>query len=67
MPRIAGVNHQDAVRAPQKVGFRVMRTMGASYEMPDSAKKRFVTCCNVPLDDPDRTVLHEAIAHGPGT
>ena len=25
MPRIAGVNHQDAVRALQKVGFRVVR------------------------------------------
>jgi predicted RNA binding protein YcfA (HicA-like mRNA interferase family) len=25
VPRIAGVNHQDAVRALQKVGFRVVR------------------------------------------
>ena len=25
MPRIAGGNHQDAVRALQKVGFRVVR------------------------------------------
>lgn len=25
MPRIAGVNHQDAVRALQKAGFRIVR------------------------------------------
>ena len=25
MPRIPGVNHQDAVRAPEKAGFQVVR------------------------------------------
>ncbi len=37
MPRIAGVNHQDAVRALQKVGFRVVR-QGKHVVMSDGIR-----------------------------
>ena len=37
MPRIAGVNHQDAVRALQKVGFRVAR-QGKHIVMSDGIR-----------------------------
>ena len=37
MPRIAGVNHQDAVRALQKVGFRVVR-QGKHIVMSDGIR-----------------------------
>jgi predicted RNA binding protein YcfA (HicA-like mRNA interferase family) len=37
VPRIAGVNHQDAVRALQKVGFRVVR-QGKHIVMSDSIR-----------------------------
>ena len=37
MPRIPGVNHQDAVRAPQKAGFRVAR-QGKHVVMTDGIR-----------------------------
>jgi predicted RNA binding protein YcfA (HicA-like mRNA interferase family) len=37
VPRIAGVNHQDAVRALQKAGFRVAR-QGKHIVMTDSVR-----------------------------
>jgi len=37
VPRIAGVNHQDAVRALQKVGFRVVR-QGKHVVMSDGIR-----------------------------
>ena len=37
MPRIAGVNHQDAVRALQKAGFRVLR-QGKHIVMSDGIR-----------------------------
>ena len=37
MPRIAGVNHQDAVRVLQKVGFRVVR-QGKHVVMSDGVR-----------------------------
>jgi predicted RNA binding protein YcfA (HicA-like mRNA interferase family) len=37
VPRIPGVNHQDAVRALQKVGFRVVR-QGKHVVMTDSVR-----------------------------
>ena len=37
MPRIAGVNHQDAVRALQKAGFRVAR-QGKHIVMSDGVR-----------------------------
>jgi predicted RNA binding protein YcfA (HicA-like mRNA interferase family) len=37
VPRIAGVNHQDAVRALQKVGFRVVR-QGKHIVMSDGIR-----------------------------
>jgi predicted RNA binding protein YcfA (HicA-like mRNA interferase family) len=37
VPRIAGVNHQDAVRALQKVGFRVVR-QGKHIVMSDGVR-----------------------------
>lgn len=37
MPRIVGVNHQDAVRALQKVGFRVVR-QGKHIVMSDGIR-----------------------------
>ena len=37
MPRIAGVNHQDAVRALRKVGFRVVR-QGKHIVMSDDIR-----------------------------
>ena len=37
MPRIPGVNHQDAVRALQKAGFRVAR-QGKHIVMPDGIR-----------------------------
>ena len=37
MPRIAGVNHQDAVRALQKAGFRVAR-QGKHVVMADGVR-----------------------------
>ena len=37
MPRVAGVNHQDAVRALQKVGFRVVR-QGKHIVMSDGIR-----------------------------
>ena len=37
MPRIPGVNHQDAVRALEKAGFRVVR-QGKHIVMTDSVR-----------------------------
>jgi predicted RNA binding protein YcfA (HicA-like mRNA interferase family) len=37
VPRIAGVNHQDAVRALQKAGFRVVR-QGKHIVMSDGVR-----------------------------
>ena len=37
MPRIPGVNHQDAVRALQKAGFRVVR-QGKHIVMTDNVR-----------------------------
>lgn len=37
MPRIPGVNHQDAVRALQKIGFRVLR-QGKHVVMSDGIR-----------------------------
>ena len=37
MPRIPGVNHQDAVRALQKAGFRIAR-QGKHIVMTDSTR-----------------------------
>ena len=37
MPRIPGVNHQDAVRALEKAGFRVVRR-GKHFVMTDGAR-----------------------------
>jgi predicted RNA binding protein YcfA (HicA-like mRNA interferase family) len=37
VPRIPGVNHQDAVRALQKVGFRVVR-QGKHIVMTDNVR-----------------------------
>ncbi|HXG05376.1 MAG TPA: type II toxin-antitoxin system HicA family toxin [Candidatus Binatia bacterium] len=37
MPKIAGVNHQDAVRALQKVGFRIVR-QGKHIVMSDGIR-----------------------------
>ena len=49
MPKIPGINHQDAVRALQKAGFRIARQgkhvvlteWVASSGMPDSLKMSF--------------------------
>jgi predicted RNA binding protein YcfA (HicA-like mRNA interferase family) len=46
VPRIAGVNHQDAVRALQKAGFRVAR-QGKHIVMTDGV--RIIT---IPRHDP---------------
>ena len=46
MPRIPGVNHQDAVRALQKAGFRVAR-QGKHVVMTDGV--RIIT---IPRHDP---------------
>jgi predicted RNA binding protein YcfA (HicA-like mRNA interferase family) len=37
VPKIPGVNHQDAVRAPQKAGFRVAR-QGKHIVMTDDVR-----------------------------
>ena len=37
MPRIPGINHQDAVRALQKAGFRIVR-QGKHVVMTDSVR-----------------------------
>ena len=37
MPKLAGVNHQAAVRAPQKAGFRVLR-QGKHIVMTDGIR-----------------------------
>lgn len=37
MPQIAGINHQDAVRALQKAGFRVLR-QGKHVVMTDGVR-----------------------------
>jgi hypothetical protein len=37
VPRIAGVNHQDAVRALQKAGFRIIR-QGKHVVMTDNVR-----------------------------
>lgn len=37
MPKIPGINHQDAVRALQKVGFRVIR-QGKHIVMSDNVR-----------------------------
>ncbi len=46
MPRIAGVNHRDAVRAPKRVGFRIVRE-SKHIVMTDGS--RIIT---VPRNDP---------------
>jgi len=46
MPRIAGVNHRDAIRAPERAGFRVVRE---SKHIVLTDGSRIVT---VPRNDP---------------
>jgi predicted RNA binding protein YcfA (HicA-like mRNA interferase family) len=41
MPRLPGINHLDAVRALEKVGFRVLR-QGKHIVMTDGARKLLI-------------------------
>ncbi len=60
MPRIPGVNHLDAVRALEKVGFRVVRQRG-HIVMSDGA--RIVT---IPRHNPVNAITMGNIARDAG-
>jgi len=60
VPRIAGVNHQDAVRALHKVGFRVVR-QGKHIVMSDGI--RIVT---IPRHNPVNAFTMGGIARDAG-
>ena len=60
MPRIAGINHQEAVRALQKVGFRVVR-QGKHIVMSDGV--RIVT---IPRHNPVNAFTMGGIARDAG-
>jgi predicted RNA binding protein YcfA (HicA-like mRNA interferase family) len=53
VPRIPGVNHQDAVQALQKAGFRVAR-QGKHIVMTDGI--RIIT---IPRHNPSRQRIHD--------
>jgi predicted RNA binding protein YcfA (HicA-like mRNA interferase family) len=60
VPRIPGVNHQDAVRALQKAGFRIVR-QGKHIVMTDSV--RIVT---IPRHNPVNAFTMGGIARDAG-
>ena len=60
MPRIPGVNHQDAVRALQKAGFRVVR-QGKHIVMTDNV--RIIT---IPRHNPVNTFTMGGIVRDAG-
>ena len=60
MPRIPGVNHQDAVRALQKAGFRVVR-QGKHMVMTDGV--RIIT---IPRHNPVNAFTMGGIARDAG-
>lgn len=60
MPRIPGINHQDAVRAMQKVGFRVAR-QGKHIVMTDNV--RIIT---IPRHNPVNAFTTGGIARDAG-
>lgn len=60
MPRIPGVNHQDAIRALQKVGFRVAR-QGKHVTMTDG-----VRAVSVPRHNPVNANTMGTIVRGAG-
>jgi predicted RNA binding protein YcfA (HicA-like mRNA interferase family) len=60
VPRIPGINHQDAVRAMQKVGFRVVR-QGKHIVMTDNV--RIIT---IPRHNPVNAFTMGGIARDAG-
>jgi predicted RNA binding protein YcfA (HicA-like mRNA interferase family) len=60
MPRVPGVNHQDAVRALEKAGFRVVRR-GKHIVMTDGS--RILT---IPRHDPVNAFTMGGIVHDAG-
>jgi predicted RNA binding protein YcfA (HicA-like mRNA interferase family) len=60
MPKLAGINHLDAVRALEKAGFRIKR-QGKHIVMTDGA--RIVT---IPRHNPVNAITMGAIVRGAG-
>lgn len=60
MPKIAGVNHLDAIRALQKAGFRIVR-QGKHVVMSDGV--RFVT---IPRHNPVNAITMGGIVRDAG-
>jgi predicted RNA binding protein YcfA (HicA-like mRNA interferase family) len=60
VPRIPGVNHQDAVRALEKAGFRVIR-QGKHIVMSDGTRQ-----VTVPRHNPIKAVTMGGIARDAG-
>ena len=60
MPRIAGVNHQDAIRALEKVGFRIVR-QGKHIVMSDGVRQ-----ITIPRNNPIKAFTMGGIAKDAG-
>lgn len=60
MPRIPGVNHQDAVRALEKTGFRVVR-QGKHIVMSDGTRQ-----VTIPRNNPIKAFTMGGIARDAG-
>ena len=60
MPRLAGVNHLDAIRALQKVGFHILR-QGKHTIMTDGARKVVI-----PRHNPVNAITMGGIVHDAG-
>jgi len=60
MPRIPGVNHQDAVRALEKAGFRVIR-QGKHIVMSDGTRQ-----VTIPRNNPIKAFTMGGIARDAG-
>jgi len=60
MPKLAGVNHLDAIRALQKVGFHILR-QGKHTIMTDGARKVVI-----PRHNPVNAITMGGIVHDAG-
>jgi len=60
VPRIAGVNHQDAIRALEKVGFRIVR-QGKHIVMSDGVRQ-----ITIPRNNPIKAFTMGGIAKDAG-
>jgi hypothetical protein len=60
MPKLPGVNHQDAVRAPQKAGFRMLRQV-KHIIMTDGTRKVVI-----PRNNPVNAITMAGISLDPG-